>query len=124
MKKTKYIIKGSVKHVFPDKDMAYFVKVADEDVIWDNQKYQVRHCSATIDGATFYGSYQEALDVIREFELHGFDAYPVCPICGQDYEEHPAISRKDNKTKICPNCGVGEAFLDFCDNYKKNKATN
>ena len=41
MKKTKYIIKGSVKHVFPDEDMAYFVKVADEDVVWDNQKYQL-----------------------------------------------------------------------------------
>ena len=50
--------------------------------------------------------------------------YPVCPICGKDYDKHPAISRKDNKTKICPDCGVGEAFINFCNNYQKNQATN
>ena len=46
-------------------------------------------------------------------------ATKICPICKFAIIGHPAISRKDNKTKICPNCGVGEAFLDFCDNYKK-----
>ena len=116
--KTKYIIKGSVKHVFPDEDIAYFVKVADEDVVWDNQKYQVRHCSATIEGATFYDSYQDALDVIREYELQGFDAFPVCPICKKDYYGHPAISRKDNKTEICPNCGIIEALKDWRSSYE------
>ena len=36
-----------------------------------------------------------------------------CPICGKIYKEHSAISRKDNKTEICPNCGIYEALLDF-----------
>ena len=49
---------------------------------------------------------------------------PVCPICGEDYSEHPAISRKDNKSKICPKCGTGEALMDFIDNLQKNKTTN
>lgn len=53
------------------------------------------------------------------YELNLIGNAQKCPICGEHYNGHPAISRKDNKTKICPNCGVGEAFLDFCDNYKK-----
>ena len=35
-----------------------------------------------------------------------------CPICHRRYRGHPAISRKDNKTKICPECGVREALDD------------
>jgi hypothetical protein len=46
--------------------------------------------------------------------------YPVCPVC-QGYipnNETPgaymgAISRKDNKTEICSQCGLTEAMLDF-----------
>lgn len=37
----------------------------------------------------------------------------VCPRCGKTYSEEPAICRRDNKTKICPDCGLGEAMLDF-----------
>lgn len=33
-----------------------------------------------------------------------------CPICGKDYTEPPAISRKDNETEICPACGTLEAL--------------
>ena len=36
-----------------------------------------------------------------------------CPICGKNYKEPPAISRKDNITKICPQCGIEEAMMDF-----------
>jgi Holliday junction resolvasome RuvABC DNA-binding subunit len=38
---------------------------------------------------------------------------PICPICGKPYTDFPAISRKDNKTKICPDCGVYEAMQAF-----------
>lgn len=34
----------------------------------------------------------------------------VCPLCGQAYGGRPAISRKDNKTRICPDCGTREAM--------------
>lgn len=40
----------------------------------------------------------------------------TCPRCGRKYSEHPAISRKDNKTEICPACGVDEALKDYFDN--------
>lgn len=36
--------------------------------------------------------------------------YVKCPRCGKIFTEHPAISRKDNKTEICPTCGVEEAL--------------
>lgn len=42
-----------------------------------------------------------------------------CPICGQVYTNHPAISRKDNKTEICSECGVKEALLDFYKHTNK-----
>ena len=34
----------------------------------------------------------------------------ICPSCGQTYTEPPALSRKDNKTDICPSCGMMEAL--------------
>ena len=34
----------------------------------------------------------------------------ICPMCGKTYTEHPAISREDDLTEICPECGVREAL--------------
>ena len=34
----------------------------------------------------------------------------ICPKCGQSYNGRPALSREDNKTLICPDCGVREAL--------------
>lgn len=34
----------------------------------------------------------------------------ICPICGKPYGEHPALSRTDNKTLICPDCGTRQAL--------------
>ena len=33
-----------------------------------------------------------------------------CPKCGRTYTEYPARSRTDNKTLICPDCGIREAL--------------
>ena len=32
----------------------------------------------------------------------------ICPKCGQSYRGRPALSRNDEKTLICPDCGVRE----------------
>ena len=37
----------------------------------------------------------------------------ICPICGREYTDYPALSRRDNATEICPDCGVNEALEDF-----------
>ena len=34
----------------------------------------------------------------------------TCPICGKQYSEHPALSRVDGVTLICPDCGTREAL--------------
>ena len=34
----------------------------------------------------------------------------VCPLCGQTYGDAPALSRTDNKTPICPDCGTRQAL--------------
>ena len=34
----------------------------------------------------------------------------ICPICGQVYTGHPALSRTDNETPICPDCGTRQAL--------------
>ena len=34
----------------------------------------------------------------------------TCPFCGHTYSGHSAISRTDNKTPICPDCGTRQAL--------------
>lgn len=45
----------------------------------------------------------------------------VCPVCGKTYTDYPAISRRDNKTEICPQCGTAEALEDFFNNIHKEE---
>lgn len=37
----------------------------------------------------------------------------ICPVCGKSYTDHPALSRKDNETQICPGCGTREALTSM-----------
>lgn len=34
----------------------------------------------------------------------------VCPRCGKEYTGRPAISRADNQTPLCSDCGTREAL--------------
>ena len=34
----------------------------------------------------------------------------ICPLCGEAYTGYPAISRTDNETLICPDCGTRQAL--------------
>ena len=34
----------------------------------------------------------------------------ICPLCGRTYTERPAVSRTDNHTPICPDCGTRQAL--------------
>ena len=34
----------------------------------------------------------------------------ICPLCHQAYYDAPAISRVDNQTPICPDCGTRQAL--------------
>ena len=37
----------------------------------------------------------------------------ICPRCGASYGRTPALSRKDNQTLICPDCGTREALASM-----------
>ena len=37
----------------------------------------------------------------------------TCPLCGKVYHEPPAVSRRDNKTRICSECGQREAWTQM-----------
>ena len=45
----------------------------------------------------------------------------VCARCGNAIIGYPAISRKDNKTEICSNCGTLEALEDLMEHDRKFK---
>ena len=34
----------------------------------------------------------------------------VCPGCGRAYRGRPALSRKDNRTLVCEDCGTRDAL--------------
>lgn len=34
----------------------------------------------------------------------------TCPLCGKEYTGYPALSRKDNATEICADCGTRESL--------------
>jgi transcription elongation factor Elf1 len=39
--------------------------------------------------------------------------YFRCPRCESMESGYPAVSRRDNKTEICSDCGTEEAMFDF-----------
>ncbi len=45
----------------------------------------------------------------------------ICPKCGKEYDEYPAISREDNKTEICPDCGIAEALEAFAKRMEEEE---
>lgn len=46
-------------------------------------------------------------------ELDFYDINRWCPKCHKAYLLYPAISRDDNVTNICPECGKSEALETF-----------
>ena len=34
----------------------------------------------------------------------------ICPLCGKTNSDPPALSRTDNETPICPDCGTRQAL--------------
>lgn len=112
-----YVIKGTI-----DSNIAYYVGCEIKELF--GGKWEVRVCSGTIKGATKYRTYKEAKKVYDTLGNNKFKIYPVCPMCHKEYEGYPALSRKDNKTKICQTCGVNQAIEDFItyqDNHKEQE---
>lgn len=109
--KTKYVIKGNW-----DGQVCYYVGI-DKNVSFFG--VPVVRLSTSITEAMKFDTTDSVEEAYNDVSHATFKIYPVCPICGKDYSGYPAISRKDNKTKICSACGTIEALKQFND-YKKN----
>ena len=108
MKKS-YVIKGLYNN-----ESIYYVST-------DNSSHPnlpVWKVTNNIKNATKYSNLDIAISDCKDLRCNLFKVYPVCSICNLDYSEHSAISRIDNSTEICPECGMKEALVEF---ITKNK---
>ena len=99
--------------VIHDKDIWYYVgRDFLEKPLVDNRRYS----TALIDAKRY-----DDIDVLRE-ELETLPKTLTCkileinrcPKCKKEFTEYPALSREDNETEICPECGVAEAIAAYC----------
>ena len=109
-----YVLKG-----YWDNEPAYYVSINNKI----HNSFNFVHLTTDVNRATKFDTIEEAEKKFQFISPEVFRIYPVCPICKNDYHEHPAISRRDNKTKICSICGLQEALNEFVENTKL-KATN
>jgi predicted RNA-binding Zn-ribbon protein involved in translation (DUF1610 family) len=78
-----------------------------------NTNYKIILLSLTLDGLTKYQNIKTSKRKCLSIKDDDFKIYNICPSCQQEYNTPPAISRRDNKTYICSNCGTKEALFDF-----------
>lgn len=73
----------------------------------------------TADGSFHYEPIKEVEPIELKIKItENSDKETKCPICGESLGKYPAISREDNKTKICSNCGTLEALAAFKESLK------
>jgi hypothetical protein len=58
---------------------------------------------------------KELIEQRRRIAVVQFDpvvwlSYGECPLCGDDIGPLPALSRRDNRTNICSDCGLAVAL--------------
>lgn len=111
MSKELYVIKGMYKD-----QLLYFAGLKTE--IMFGSGFEIKMFCKTINNAFHFSTIDEAEAFFSPIKEPNFKIYPVCPRCHKDYNEPPAISRKDNKTRICSECGAKEALYEFIKNVK------
>jgi len=67
-----------------------------------------RYVDICLDGYEAFGFDVNLIYV--SLEKTGMTESKICPLYGKTYTGHPALSRKDNTTPICPDCRTLEAL--------------
>lgn len=103
--------------IIHDKDIWYYTGIKDKKAAGIPAD---QYSSALID-AKVYNDEDLLRDDLEKLPKGG--CYKIleinqCPKCGKKFTEHPAISREDNETEICPECGVREAVLALVEASK------
>lgn len=110
-------------------EMSNFGRLNAEDVLkdlFDNEHISKIEANVTeslenmlYDGYSIKKATYDTL--VNEVELLLSDIpYDECPLCGNSIGKYPALSRKDNKTRICSDCGTKEA-LEVLAEYTKER---
>ena len=106
-----YIVKGIFKN-----QKCYYI----DSSIDNSTGLMVRRFSAVLSGATKFEDEKDAKVQCNQLHDRAFRIVGYCPECFEEFDGHPALSRKDNKTEICPQCGMKEALNRFIK-YKKEQ---
>ena len=74
---------------------------------WDRMIWLDGRCTCP----ACYAERRRLIDAEKEEkEVKQTETKPVCPLCGQEYDGPPALSREDNQTQICPDCATRQAL--------------
>ena len=68
-----------------------------------------------------YEPIQKVEPIKLEIEVVENTSSELCPLCKNELGQYPAISRADNKTKICSKCGMNEALTIWKEHLKNEK---
>lgn len=111
----------SVIGVIHDKDIWYYVGEVDSNgkKLKPNEKYS----SFLIDAKRYNDeTIMDDLLLIDNSLTRKILEIQKCPKCGKEFTDYPALSREDNETEICPECGVREAMQSYMNfRVAKNK---
>ena len=99
--------------VIHDKDIWYYVG----DYGTDGKKLEPRQkYSSFLADAKRYDDMdllRDDLDLLHESVTRKILEIQRCPKCKKEFTEYPALSRVDNETEICPECGVEESIRAY-----------
>ena len=71
-----------------------------------------------------YEPIQKVEPIKLEIEVIENTTDELCPICNKELGQYPALSKKDNETKICSNCGMLEALEAFNKHLKESESND
>lgn len=99
--------------VIHDKEIWYYV--GEKDANGEDLRPSERYSSFLVDAKRYDDEVllMDDLPLIHESLTRKIMEVQRCPKCKKEFTEHPAISRDDNKTEICPECGIREAINAF-----------
>ena len=89
----------------------------------ENREYEKYLESKNIKNVFIDGkfTFEDILNVLNKIENTTDE---LCPICNKELGQYPALSKKDNETKICSNCGMLEALEAFNKHLKESESND
>ena len=96
--------------VVHDKEIWYYVGETDPEgnKLGAKEKYSSFLCDAKrYDDLDLL---RDDLNLINDSLMREILEIQRCPKCKKEFTEYPALSREDNETEICPECGIREAI--------------